>query len=60
MLLQQNRVNAILVARRMLRGKISELIPIATFVQLAITYGEIAKGVQWCAVCVTLDTLRTR
>jgi len=42
----------------MLRGKISELIPIATLVQLAITDGKIAKGVQWGAVCIALDALR--
>jgi len=60
MLLQQHWVKAILVTCRVLCGKVSELVPIATSVQLAIAHGKVSEGVQWCAVCVALYTLRTR
>ena len=57
MLLQQNRLDRVFVASRILGCKISELVPTAAFVQLTVAHGEVSKRIQWCTISIALHGL---
>lgn len=57
MLFQQDRIDRIFVASRMLGREITKLIPISAFMQLTIAHREISKSIERCAISITLHGL---
>lgn len=60
MVTEDNWVDTIPIASRMLSGEITKGVPISTFVELPVPSRVVSKKVERCIVRVTLDMLCMR